>query len=275
MSLRATRCIGVLMVVLGVCCVASAQGSGGARDKALEVFERANGLFVEAESVLSDDPTAARELFAQSAALYGSLVTEHGIASAGLHTNRGSALLLSGDAPRAIASYLRALRVEPMHEGARAGLAEARRAAPSPITANASRRVSEVVLAWRGVVPRWVVIGVGVVSWWLVFVLVSAALARGDRVPRVGVAACLLVVVGSATALGVEHAEYALTTHAVVVEEASARLGPGVNAYEEAFSAPLPAGTEVVVLERRREWSRVRLADGRSAWVATNSLESV
>jgi hypothetical protein len=42
-----------------------------------------------------------------------------------------------------------------------------------------------------------------------------------------------------------------------------------------AFPDPLPGGTEVTLVEVRSPWSRVRLANGRDAWVAESSVTPV
>jgi hypothetical protein len=39
--------------------------------------------------------------------------------------------------------------------------------------------------------------------------------------------------------------------------------------------APLPGGVEVRILERRSPWIRIRLANGRAAWVAESALMPV
>ena len=41
------------------------------------------------------------------------------------------------------------------------------------------------------------------------------------------------------------------------------------------FREPLPAGTEVRVLERREGWARVAFADGREAWLKQTAIEAV
>ena len=41
------------------------------------------------------------------------------------------------------------------------------------------------------------------------------------------------------------------------------------------FSAPLPGGVEVRLIEDRNGWSHVRLADGRDAWLRRATLRAV
>ena len=41
------------------------------------------------------------------------------------------------------------------------------------------------------------------------------------------------------------------------------------------FAAPLPAGTELRVIERRPPWVRVRLANGSDAWLNETAITPV
>ena len=42
-----------------------------------------------------------------------------------------------------------------------------------------------------------------------------------------------------------------------------------------AFDQPLPAGTELTIVETRDAWVRVRLADGTAGWVSASVVEPV
>ena len=61
--------------------------------------------------------------------------------------------------------------------------------------------------------------------------------------------------------------------NAVVVRaEVVARTGPA-DLYDAAFQEPLRPGLEVEVSEDRSGWTRVRLADGRTAWVPKDAID--
>ena len=60
----------------------------------------------------------------------------------------------------------------------------------------------------------------------------------------------------------------------IVVDETPARSADSSLA-PLAFPEPLPAGTEVHVAEARSPWARVRLANGRDAWVQESSVTRV
>ena len=60
----------------------------------------------------------------------------------------------------------------------------------------------------------------------------------------------------------------------VVVPGVTARSADSINAPVR-FSEPLPAGTELSIVETRDDWIRVQLADSREAWLPSSSVERV
>jgi len=60
----------------------------------------------------------------------------------------------------------------------------------------------------------------------------------------------------------------------VVAPETVARAADSPIA-PSAFPEPLPGGVELRILETRSPWLRVRLANGRDAWVAESSVARV
>ena len=60
----------------------------------------------------------------------------------------------------------------------------------------------------------------------------------------------------------------------MIADEAVARAADSALA-PSTLPAPLPGGVEVRILERRSPWIRIRLANGRDAWVAESALMTV
>jgi len=60
----------------------------------------------------------------------------------------------------------------------------------------------------------------------------------------------------------------------IILPEVIARSADSAGASPR-FPQPLPGGTEVQVLESRDDWTRVRLFDGRDAWLPHSALEMV
>jgi hypothetical protein len=72
----------------------------------------------------------------------------------------------------------------------------------------------------------------------------------------------------------VESSSGAADAAVVTADEAIARAADSALA-PSPLPAPLPGGTEVRILETRSPWLRVRLANGRDAWVAESALTRV
>ena len=60
----------------------------------------------------------------------------------------------------------------------------------------------------------------------------------------------------------------------VIVPEMIARSPDSAGAPAR-LPQPLPSGTEVRIVELRGDWSRIRLYDGRDAWLPRSAVELV
>ena len=60
----------------------------------------------------------------------------------------------------------------------------------------------------------------------------------------------------------------------VIVPNVIARNGPAAL-YDAAFKEPLRAGLEVAIVESRGAWTKIRLRDGREAWLRGDALAIV
>ena len=62
---------------------------------------------------------------------------------------------------------------------------------------------------------------------------------------------------------------------AVVVADGTTLRSADSRGAAPAFANPLPAGTELTVMEHRAPWTRVALADGTSGWLPESTLAMV
>ncbi|MEQ8769769.1 MAG: hypothetical protein RIB60_04590 [Phycisphaerales bacterium] len=242
-----------------------------------------DGMLASAESAMDDaerameaDPELAPELYAQAAARYERIITEHGIDSVELHRAAGNARLLAGQTGLAIASYLRAERLDPTDEKTAASLAYARSRVGTTITPGLRSRTESAVFWWRGRVPRHALFLGAVIAFGAAWGI-EIALALGAR--RVGHVSALLLAVIALTLFGSLVAERAFdraVERAVIVGGPSdARTGPSDVVYPRSFEQQLLPGVELVVLSHQDGWVRVRLADGRETWVRDTSIARV
>jgi len=251
-----------------------ASGTSADDAEAVALFESANELFDEATDLLDDDPSEARELFAQAALTYQACIEATGVESYRLHVNAGNAHLLAGDVGRAIVSYRRAERIRPDDERVRAGLEHARSLVRTGVAPDLDRRALDAVLWWRGHVPRSVILAVGALAYlltWGSLLLGRLGIRAARGLAPVGAGIALL----SLGSLALEHVVIEARNDAVVVDEAVGRNGPDRLAYETTFQSPLSTGVEVTILETRDRWCRVRLADGRTTWVPVETIERI
>lgn len=241
-----------------------------------EVLERAARVFEQGLS--AKDPGQARDHFRDSAAMLEGLAAEQGIRNAALEGNIANAYLLAGDVGRAVLHYRRAERLDPRAPGVRAGLGEARKAVDAAIRPSPATRTKSFLYTLRSAVPSAVILGgfgAGYTASWLAIAL----LVTGWRGPRRIARALLVSGVPVATAgagvlvLGIVLDRAA--SDAVVLTPTMAMKGPGTGIYLPAFEKPLPPGVEITVLEQRGEWQRIRLGDGREAWVSGVATERV
>jgi len=195
-----------------------------------------------------------------------------GLTSPALHLDLGNARLRAGRRGAAIASYLRALRLDPGDPDAAHNLELARAAnvdrlvgagGPS-LLARVAARTPDLAAAAGFAVP-----------WWLLWAALAARLvtSRRARAWLAGAAslAALLSVVGGAVLLA-RDAGRREPAAVVTAPETGVREGP-----EEALrpTTTLHEGTELRVLEVRGPAVRVRLANGLEGWVMARDLEAV
>jgi hypothetical protein len=244
---------------------------------AAALLAQADTLFDQASGALSTDPTAARALFAQSAAAYETLIRDHNIRHAAVYTNLGNARLLSGDIGRAIADLRRAERLDPTSETARTGLEAARSRVSAAIAPDTSSRALSILLIWRHVLPRSAVMVIGLCAWAACWIMGAMRIIHGGSPPRAG----WIVVSAGVAALCLggllleELAVFRVRDAVVIGENAVGRLGPDAIAFEPSFSAPLSPGVEGRIVADKGEWRMLRLADGRTTWVPAAALDEI
>jgi hypothetical protein len=205
---------------------------------------------------------------AAAARLYEALAAE-GLESPALHVNLGAARVREGRRGAAVASFLRALRLDPLDADARANLATLR--------ARGGVAVPEPPLLARVVdrTPDGAAAAAFLAGWLALFALLALRLrARGGaRAALLAAAAAAGLVAAAGAALVAARDAERRTPHAVVVGD-----GAGLRDGPEAALRPsraLREGTVVLVLERRGDAVRVRLPDGGEGFVAGRDLEAL
>jgi tetratricopeptide (TPR) repeat protein len=253
----------VAIPALGLLCAAGGS-SPDLLEQAIEAYTLA--LNTEARDARSEEFRRAERLFAR--------VVESGVESPDLYTNLGNAALQAEHLGSAVLAYRRALGLDPDHARARQNLEHARSLLPDWVPRPEPGGIFDSFFFWHRTLSsseRSIAAGF---CFALAALLVAAAIRLRQPVLRnlallpgvvwvALVASLLLDPATSAADLAV------LTADEVVARAADSALAPSP------FPAPLPGGVEVRILEERSPWVRIRLVNGRDAWVAGSSLSRV
>lgn len=188
-----------------------------------------------------------------------------------LQVDWGNAALGAQDAGRAVLAYRRALHAAPDNERARANLAWLRNRLPVWLPQPPGDGALDSLLFWRDRLAKAQLHLIGALAFGVGVLL----LAPWSRRPRwLGVMAVPAFVVwvlatGSALLSGNANDEAVVVVDGIALRSADS---PGAS---PTFANPLPAGTEVGVVETRDAWVRVALADGTRGWLAASGVELV
>jgi tetratricopeptide (TPR) repeat protein len=218
------------------------------RDTRLEAFRLAERLFARA----AEDVPANPELY----------------------TNLGNAALQAERLGAAVLAYRRALVIDPDHPRAVQNLEHARTLLPEWVPRPTHEGLLDTFFAWHRTLGSADRSLAGAAAFALACLLLAGAIRL--RQPALRTAAILpalvwLVLLASVIAESVSSAADAavITADEAVARAADSALAPS------ALPAPLPGGTEVRILETRSPWIRVRLANGRDAWLAESAVTRV
>jgi len=268
-----TRARTTLAVVLAtLLAVASTVRADDARVRA--EFDQAMSDYDEALAVRETDPDQARRMFRATAQRLGSLAAS-GIHNGSLEYDLGNCYLQAGDLGQAILHYRRAERLMPRDPLLIDNLREAR-----------SRRITNIEPTRRGTVLRnvffwhyettWtariIACLIAYAAFWLLIMLRTFTKRRAITGAAVACLALTALLAGSvASDYGARRNAPAgvVTAMDVVVSK-----GPG-SGYQRQFAQPLQPGVEFRVRERRGEWWRIELPDGKTGWIETSTGDLV
>jgi tetratricopeptide (TPR) repeat protein len=233
-------------------------------------------------------PRLAREMFELAETGYRRVLDEGGFTSSGLLYNLGNTHAQLNEHGAAIAAYLRARRLEPGNADVQHNLRVVRsrvatrvEGAERGVLASGGGAVAAlrpVVWAHRataGEAKLWVFIVSAALFWGVLGVRLWIGERGGRPWPARRVALVPFAVALAASASLAWEAFGPQAEVAVVVgDEVEARTGPD-ESYGARFTGALAPGVELLVVERIDDWLRVRLADGRSAFVPRDAVDVI
>lgn len=191
-----------------------------------------------------------------------------------LYTNWGNAALQAEHLGTAVLAYRRALVLDPDHSRAVQNLDFARTLLPEWVPAPSTGGVLDTFFFWHRTLTRSDR-ALGAAFGFAVAALLVAGAIRFQRIwlRNVAIVPGLLWLVLLAS-VAIDRSATALDEAVITADEAVARAADSALA-PSTLPAPLPEGVEVRILERRSPWLRIRLANGRDAWVAESALTLV
>ena len=232
-----------------------------------DLYSSAKEFFRKANEAAADDPEKAEDLYRQSVMRFERLADEGDIHSGKLYYNIGNGYFRMQDLGRAILNYRRAQHYMPSNPLLLQNLEYARSRCRDRIDVKQKTKILKTVLFWHYDLSM----RVRSLVFWACYMLfwtgsaVRLFFRKAVPVWMLVCAACIaLLFLGSVAAESV-YSEQSIPG-VILSDEVTARKGDGIN-FEPAFKKPLHEGTEFILIEKRSEWLRVELPDGRRCWV--------
>lgn len=257
-------------IVLWMLCVPlSVASAQSARDMAAEAVNQYT------QAMNTPEYAMRQERFRQAQRLFAQVIGDHGIENADLYTNLGNAALQGRQLGPAILAYRRALGVDPGHRVARQNLDHARQMLPDWVPRAPTSGLIDTFFIWHRMLSGSEQRLLATLCFALAAVAAGVAI-RWRRTWARAAAVFLGTLWIGLMGLHVWQGRWARSASEAVitVPEAVMRAADSDGAPAR-LSDPLPDGTEVSVIERRDDWARIRLADGRDGYVRTSSLSLI
>jgi tetratricopeptide (TPR) repeat protein len=217
--------------------------------------------------------TARLEFFRQAQRLF-SRVSEGEADNPELLTNLGNAALQAEDLGVAVLAYRRALVLDPSFPRAVQNLEHARTLLPEWVPKPEAGGLLDSFFFWHRTLSRAERSRGAAFAFLAMGLLVAGAIRLRQPAMRNAAVIPALIWLVLIASVAVDFNAGSLEDAVVTVDETVARAADSALA-PSTLPAPLPAGVEVRILEKRGRWLRVHLANGRDAWVAESSLTPV
>ena len=203
-----------------------------------------------------------------------SRITAGGASNPELYTNLGNAALQAEHLGAAVLAYRRALAIDPDHPRAVQNLEYARTLLPEWVPKPEPGGLIDSFFFWHKTLARSDRSLGAAIAFGFAALLLAAAIAFRQTALRTAAILPALVWAGLIASVAVDVGSARLDEAVVIADETVARAADSTLA-PSTLPAPLPGGVEVRILERRSPWIRIRLANGRDAWVAESALTMV
>lgn len=266
------RCIACFLVWL---CLPMAYATAAAPEQLLD-----EAVQEYREALDSTDHEERVEKFRRAELLFTRLAEGDGekagdeIQNADLYVNLGNAAMGAKRLGPAILAYRRALQLDPDHHRARQNLAHARTLLPDWVPRPEEGGLLDTFFAWTGRLSLAELQFLAAIAFLVTAAMIAVAIRWRQPILRnlaLLPGAAWLLLLGVILFLTISSKDHGAV---VTLPEVIARSADSAGASPR-FPQPLPSGTEVQVEETRDDWARVRLYDGRDAWLPRSSVKMV
>lgn len=261
----------LLCFFYGFCEVSLALDEGTSIDSTNEYLNAAFKVYGEAQAATQRE--IRMDKFRRAQHLFSNVESEVE-PNAPLWTNIGTAALQAEDLGYAILAYRKALLINPNYDQARQNLIHARALLPSTVPTPGDDGVLDSFFSWHSSMKVDSQAGLAA----LFFVLAALGFAfaihwRSGMIRNLSFFP-LLLWGGLLISVLIQLTGGNRPQGVLVANESIARAADSVNSPMR-FSQPLPAGTEVEILDVRDPWAKISMANGRDAWIFASSYELV
>lgn len=269
-------CGAVNKYLLGLLIILAALSSSArleALDKAevWNLYREGESSFRQANELLRTDSARARDLFEKAVLCFEAIHREGGIENGRLFYNIGNIYFRLGDTGKAILNYRRAERFIPNDINLQQNLSYARSRCVDKIEAKPQAQVFRTIFFWHydlsGLTRSWLFAAVFSLTW------LSAGIYLWRRRPwlRSAMICCGVLSLMLAGSLAVEgYEQRSIRSGVILTTEVVGRKGDSAS-FEPTFKDPLHMGVEFNLVEERKGWFLIELADGRRSWIPASA----
>lgn len=238
-------------------------------DKA-EVWNRyreAESAFSQANELLGNDPVRSRDLFEKAALSFEAIQREGGIENGRIFYNIGNIYFRLGDLGKAILNYRRAERFIGNDLNLQQNLNYARSRCLDRIELKPQAQVFRTLFFWHYDLESKTRAWLLAAFFGLLWIFASVCLLKKKTWLHYTIGFCAVLTFLLACSLTMEAYEQVNTLSGVILEkEVVGRKGDGTT-FEPTFTEPLHAGAEFTLVEQRKGWLHIELADSRRCWI--------
>ncbi|MHC1741807.1 MAG: hypothetical protein AB9873_02105 [Syntrophobacteraceae bacterium] len=238
-------------------------------------FREGEAASRQANELLGTDPEKATALLEKAALCFQAVHRDGGVDNGKLFYNLGNIFFRLGDIGRAILNYRRAERFIPTDVNLQQNLSYARSRRIDKIEPMPQTQVFRTLFFWHydlgGSARAWLL----AVASGLLWLFASLYLVKRRPWLRSTAIGCAVISAFLVSSLALEAYEQSSVKAGVILEkEVVGRKGDGA-AFEPTFKEPLHAGVEFTLVEQRKGWFQIELADGRRCWIPDSAAEII